>query len=46
MTTPAAYRCPQARGQIGAAVAGLYHSNAKFKWHLPPMPHLTAMSDP
>ena len=36
----------QARGQIGAIAASLYHSNAGFKPCLQPTPQLTAMPDP
>ena len=38
----------QARGQIGAGVAGLHHShsNVRSKLCLPPTPQLTAMLDP
>ena len=41
-----AYGSSQARGQIGAAAAGLHHSHARSELHLGPMPQLTAMPDP
>ena len=46
--TPAAYGGSQARGQIGAAVASLYHSHSIVgsELHLPPTPQLMAMPDP
>ena len=46
--TPIAYRRSQARGQIGAAAACLYHShsNSESEPHLRPMPQLTATLDP
>ena len=45
---PAAYGDPQARGQIGAAAAGLHrsHSNVGSEPHLRPTPQLTATPDP
>ena len=44
---PAAYGSSNARGQIGAVVAGLRcsHSNARYEPHLRPTPQLTAMLD-
>ena len=44
----AAYGGSQARGQIGAAVAGLCHShsNARSESHLQPTPQLKATPDP
>ena len=46
---PTAYGSSQARGQIGAAAAGLYHShcnsNLGSKPSLRPIPQLTAMPD-
>ena len=46
--TPTAYGRSQARGQIRAAAAGLYHShsNTGSKSHLQPIPQLTAIPDP
>ena len=46
--TPAVYGRFQARGQIGAIAAGLYHShsNMESELHLPPIPQLTAAPDP
>ena len=46
--TPTAYGDLQARGQIGAAAAGLCHShsNAGSEPRLRPTPQLTAMTDP
>ena len=46
-TTPAAYGGSQARGQIRAAVAGLFqsHSNAGSEQHLQPTPQLEATPD-
>ena len=43
-----AYGGSQARGQIGAAVAGLHHShsNARSEPHMKPKPQLTAMLNP
>ena len=45
---PAAYGCSHARGPIGAAAAGLYHSHSDAgpEPHLGPTPQLTAMPDP
>ena len=45
---PAAYGGSQAKGQIRAVAAGLYHSNsnAGSELHLPPTLQLTAMLDP
>ena len=45
---PAAYGKSQARGQIRAAVGGLYHShsNTGSKLHPQTMPYLEAMLDP
>ena len=45
---PTAYGGSQARGLIGAVVAGLYHScsNMGSELHLLPTPQLTAMPDP
>jgi len=45
---PVAYGGSQARGQITAIAAGLYHShsNARSKAHLQPTPQLKAMPDP
>ena len=45
---PVAYGVSQARGQIGAVAAGLYHShsNVRSKLRLRPIPQLTAMPDP
>ena len=45
---PAAYRGSQARGQIRATAAGLYHShsNARSESHLRPTLQLTATPDP
>ena len=45
---PVAYGSSWARGQIGAAVAGLCHShdNAGSKLHLRPTLQLVAMPDP
>ena len=44
---PVTYEGSQARGQIGAAAAGLCHShsNRGSKLHLQPAPQLTAMPD-
>ena len=42
---PTAYGSSQARGQIGAAPAGLYHSNTGSKPTLQPTPQLTATPD-
>ena len=46
--TPAVYGGSQARGQIGAVAAGLYHShsNTRSKLHQRPAPQLTATPDP
>ena len=46
--TPEAYGSSQARGQIGAIAAGLYHTwnNARFEPHLWPAPQLMATPDP
>ena len=43
-----AYGDSQARGLIGAVVAGLCqcHSNARSEPYFQPMPQLTAMPDP
>ena len=41
-----AYGSSQARGQIGATAAGLYHSHTESEPRLPPTPQLTAMLDP
>ena len=48
MATSAAYGGSQARGQTGAASAGLYHShsNTRSEPHLRPTPQLMAMLDP
>ena len=45
---PMAYGNSQARGQIGAAVAGLHHShsNSESKPHLQPTPQLMTTLDP
>ena len=45
--TPAAYRGPQARGQIGAVATGLHHShsNKGSELCLQPTPQLTATLD-
>ena len=43
---PVAYGNSQARGLIGAAAAGLCHSNAGSKPHLQPTLQLMAMPDP
>ena len=45
---PTAYGGSQARGRIGATVAGLCHScsNTKSEPHLPPTPQHRAMLDP
>ena len=45
---PVAYRVSQARGQIGATAASLYHShsNVGSKPCLQPTPQLMAMPDP
>ena len=45
---PVAYGCSQARGQMGAATAGLHHchSNAGSEPHLQPTLKLTATLDP
>ena len=47
-STPAIYRSSQARGQIGAAAAGLCHnhSNEGSKPDLQPTSQLTEMPDP
>ena len=42
----AAYGSSQARGRIRAAAASLFHSNAAFEPHLPPILQLTATLDP
>ena len=44
----AAYGGSQARGQIRAVAAGLYHShsNTESQPHLRPTPQLTAVKDP
>ena len=42
---PIAYGGSQARGLIGAVVAGLCHSHGS-ELHLQPKPQLTAMPDP
>ena len=39
---PVAYGCSQARGQIGATAASLYHSNTRSKPHLQPKTQLVA----
>ena len=47
--TPAAHGISQARGQIGAAAAGLHHNHsnkAGSEPHLQPTPQLTATPDP
>ena len=46
--TPTAYEVSQARGQIGAAAAGLHHShnNAGSEPHLLTTPQLIATLDP
>ena len=46
--TPAAYGSSQARGQTGAAAAGLHHShsNVGSEARLRPTPQLTATLDP
>ena len=42
-----AYGSSQARGQIGAVVAGLCHRHSMgSKLHLQPIPQLKAMPDP
>ena len=41
-----AYGSSQTRGQIGAAAAGIHHSNARSKPHLRPIPQLMAMPGP
>ena len=48
MASHATYGGSQARGQIGATAAGLYHShsNSGSELHLPPTPQLTATLDP
>ena len=48
MDTPMAYGGTQARGQIGAVAAGLYHShsNVGSEPHLRTIPQLTATPDP
>ena len=45
---PTVHGGSQARGQIRAVAAGLYHShnNARFKLCLQPTPQLKAMPDP
>ena len=43
---PAAYGDSQARGQIGAVVADLHHSNARSEPSLEPTPQLMAALDP
>ena len=45
---PVAYGGSQARGRVGATVAGLghSHSHARSKPHLQPPPQLMAMPDP
>ena len=45
---PVANGGSQARGPVGAAAAGLYHShsNTRSEPHLPPTPQLMATSDP
>ena len=43
---PAAYGGSQARGLIGAAAAGLHHSNSESKPYLWPTPQFTATLDP
>ena len=45
MAAPMAYGHSQARGQIGAAAAGLHHRHSKAgsEPHLSPTPQLTAM---
>ena len=45
---PTAHGGSQARGPIGAVVAGLHHShsNTRSKLHLQPIPQLTTMLDP
>ena len=47
---PTAYGSSQARGQMGAAATGLYHSqmcsNARSEPHLQPTTQLIAMLDP
>ena len=42
----AAYENSQARGLIGAAAAGLRHSNARSEPHLGPIPQLMAALAP
>ena len=48
MASPEAYGSSQARGQIGAAAAGLRHnhSNIRSELRLHPTPQLMAMPDP
>ena len=48
MAAPVAYGNSWARGQIGAAAAGLHHSqsNAGSGQHLRPSPQLAATRDP
>ena len=45
---PVAYGSSQAKGQIGAAAAGLHHSHSNLgsKLCLQPTPQLTAVPDP
>ena len=43
--TPPAYGGSLGRGQIGAAAAGLCHSNARSEPHLQPTLQLTAVLD-
>ena len=43
---PAACGSSQARGQSGAAAAGLSHNNKGSEPHLQPTPQLMAMPDP
>ena len=48
MAVPVVYGSSWARGQIGAAAAGLCysHSNTGSELHLPPTPQLVAMLNP
>ena len=43
--TPAASGSSQARGQIRAAAAGLYHSHTRSELHARPLQHLVAVPD-
>ena len=45
MAEPVAYRSPQARSQVGAAAASLYHSNARSEPCLCPTPQLVTTLD-